>query len=303
MANMSTSYNNPAVREDLSDIITNVAPTETQFSSGLGKTKATQVHHEFLTDTNLETTNTSANKKEIEGADFRDDDIQNPIRKGNYTQIISQAFKVSGTQQATTIAGMKNPYEYHQAKAMIAYKHKLEWSTLFGTKNAGSATVAREMGGAFDCITTNRINANGAELTEKLFNDYLQRAWEKSSSPVDEVYVGIDLKRKISSFTAGATKNVESKDKRLINAVDVYESDMGIVKIFAHRMIDSVVSAPNTHNMLMISSKTWKLAELRPPKTYEAAKTGDSDKGVIIGEVTLEYLSEESNVAIKGLAG
>ena len=299
--NQSSSYNNPAARQDLSDIITNLSPKETQFSSGLKKTKATSVNHEFLTDTDLVTTNTSADKKEIEGANFRDDNIVNPVRKVNYTQIISQAFKVTGTEQATTHAGMKNPYTYHEAKAMVAYKHKLEWSVLFGVKNAGSATVAREMSGAFDAITTNRVDAAGAPLTEELLNNYLQMAWEKSSSPVDEVYVGIALKRRISGFTAGSTKNVEAKDKRLVNAVDVYESDMGIVKIFPHRLINSVLAAPGTHNMLMISSQTWKLAELRAPKTYTAAKVGDADKGVIIGEVTLEFLSEESNVAVKNL--
>ena len=36
-------------REDLSDFITNISPTETPFFSGIGRTKATAVVHEWMT--------------------------------------------------------------------------------------------------------------------------------------------------------------------------------------------------------------------------------------------------------------
>ena len=36
-------------REDLSDMITNISPTETPFLSSIGSSKATNVYHEWLT--------------------------------------------------------------------------------------------------------------------------------------------------------------------------------------------------------------------------------------------------------------
>ena len=298
----SSTYNNPVIREDLLDVITNLSPQETQFSSGLGKSVAKSTLHEWPVDEYDAVTNTAADKKAVEGADFGVGNVSNPVRKSNHTQIIVQDWKVTGTAQAVDTAGMKSPKDYHQAKSMVHWKHKLEWSLFHGVENAGSAAVAREMGGVFDMISTNAVDAAGVALTENLFNDYLQLAWESGGS-VDEAYMGAKLKRKIDSFTANSTRNVEVKDKRLINYIDVYESNFGVVKLFIHRFIDSVVAAPNTFNLALLTSSTWKLAPLqgREPKNYDAPKGGDYEKGAILGEVTLEALYEKANVGVKNL--
>lgn len=299
---MMTTYGTQVKREDLLDVITNLKPTETQFFTGLKKSKATSVYHEWAVDSYAAVTNTAADKKAVEGADWGDGDMVSPTREGNYTQIIKEVWKISGTAQVVDTAGMPNPKAYYQGKAMINWKHKAEWSLLHGTKTAGDATTAREMGGIFNMTTTNAVNASGAVLTEALLLDYLQLGWEASSAKISECYVGADLKRIISSFTAGSTKNIEAKDKRLINAVDVYESDFGIIKIFLHRFVDSVVTAEGTHNMLLIAPETLAYAGLREPKNYDAPKGGDYEKGAIIGEFTLEVKGEYANVAVKNLA-
>lgn len=303
----SNTYNNPSIREDLLDVITNLSPQETQFFSGLKKSVAKSTLHEWQVDSYDTVTNTSTDKKTVEGADYGAGDVTNPVRTQNHTQIIMQDWKVTGTEQAVSHAGMKNPKDYHQAKSMVHWKHKAEWSLLHGVETAGSATVAREMGGVFDLVNTNAISALNAgvptALTETLLGDYLQVGWENGGN-IDAGYVGARLKRKISGFTAGATKSVESKDKRLVAAVDVYESDFGIVKLFMHRFLDSVVSAANSYNLLLLTESTWKLAPLqgREPKNYDAPKGGDYEKGSIVGEITLECLYEKANVAVKGLA-
>lgn len=298
---MMTSYGSTVAREDLLDVITNLKPTETQFFTGLKKSKAKAVYHEWPVDTYASVTSSSSDKKAVEGADWGDGDMVSPTREGNYTQIIKEVWKISGTAQVVDTAGMSNPKAYYQAKAMINWKHKAEWSLIHGTKTEGNATTAREMGGIFNMTTTNSVNASGAALTESLFLDYLQLGWEASSAKISECYVGADLKRIISSFTAGATKNLEAKDKRLINAVDVYESDFGVIKLFLHRFIDSVVTASGTHNMLLIAPETLAYAGLREPANYDAPKGGDYEKGAIIGEFTLEDKGEYANVAVKNL--
>lgn len=298
---MMTSYGTTVAREDLLDVITNLKPTETQFFTGLKKSKAKAVYHEWPVDTYASVTSSSSDKKAVEGADWGDGDMVSPTREGNYTQIIKEVWKISGTAQVVDTAGMSNPKAYYQAKAMINWKHKAEWSLIHGTKTEGNATTAREMGGIFNMTTTNSVNASGAALTESLFLDYLQLGWEASSAKISECYVGADLKRIISSFTAGATKNLEAKDKRLINAVDVYESDFGVIKLFLHRFIDSVVTASGTHNMLLIAPETLAYAGLREPANYDAPKGGDYEKGAIIGEFTLEDKGEYANVAVKNL--
>lgn len=298
---VQNTYNTGIIREDLLDIITNLSPTETQLFTGLkrGK-KATNTYHEFPVDTYAAVTGTSSDKKQVEGADWGDDAISNPTRKGNYTQIIKQTYKVTGTAQAVDVAGMTSPKAYQQAKALINWKHKAEWSIIHGVKAAGNATTAREMGGLFDLTTTNAVAAT-TTLNEQRLGNYIQLGWQNSSAKISEIYVGAFLKRVISGFTAGATKNMDASDKRLISAIDVYETDFGVAKLFLHRYIDSVVSSANTHNMLLVAPETLFYSGLREPVNKDVPALGDYEKGVIVGEFTIENRYEAANVAVKGI--
>lgn len=298
----SSTYSNPTVVEDIVDVITNLSPTETQFMSGLKRSVAKSTLHEWPVDKYDALTNTSTDKKSVEGADFGAGDVTNPVRRSNHTQIIMQDWKVTGTDMAVAHAGMKNPKDYHQGKSMVHFKHKAEWSLFHGVEAAGTASVAREMGGVFDMITTNSVDAAGVALTETLFGDYLQLGWQNGGN-INAAYLGAKLKRRVSSWTAGGTKNYDQTDKRLVNAVDIYESDFGVVKLFLHRFVDSVVAAASTYNLALLDERTWKIAYLqtREPKNYDAPKGGDYEKGAIIGELTLESLFEEANVGVKNL--
>ena len=295
----SLSYNNPSMRESLLDFITNLSPIDNQLFTGLQKSKATATTHSWLVDEYPTLTANSTDKKVVEGADYGAGDVTNPTRKSNYTQIVRTDYKVSGTEQATLHAGMPNPKAYHMAKALVDWKNRAEWSILHGVAAAGNATTARELGGIFDQITTNKVANAAALFTEAIFNDKMADLWAKGGEP-DATYVGRKLKQVISGFTAGAVKNVDIKDKRLVSSVDVYESDFGIVKIFKHRYIDSVVAAANTSNILILQEGTWAIASLREPNNADAPKGGDYEKGAIIGEFTLEGRYEGVNFAGKG---
>ena len=233
---MSTNYSNPSLKEDLLNLITNLSPTENQLSTGLSKSKAQSSVHVWLVDSYDAVTTTSTDKKAVEGADFGAGDVTNPNRKTNYTQIIMQDWKVSGTEQATEHAGMTSPKAYHMAKSMVHYKNKLEWSLVNGVAAAGNASTAREMGGIFDQVSTNKVANAAVAFTENLMNDYFAQVWGTSAKAPDAVYVGAKGKRVISGFTAGSTKFTQVGDKRLINTIDVYESDFGVVKLFPYRL-------------------------------------------------------------------
>ncbi|MCA9333778.1 DUF5309 family protein, partial [Candidatus Saccharibacteria bacterium] len=193
-----------------------------------------------------------------------------------------------------------NPKAYHMAKSMVHWKQKLEWSLVNGVAAAGDASTAREMGGIFDQVTTNKVANAATAFTETLMNDYFAQVWATSAKAPDAVYVGADGKRVISGFTAGSTKFTESKDKRLINTVDVYESDFGVVKLFLHRFINDVLAAGSTGNIMILREDTWAIASLREPNNFDAPKAGDYEKGAILGESTLEGLYEKANFVGKG---
>lgn len=285
---VSIAQDNKAVREDLYDVITNISPTETQLLSGLARTDAQAVNHEWPVDV-LKTPGYNA---QIEGADAPYTARVAPTRKNNLCQIIEVSFNVSATADASNVAGMTKQYAYEMDKAMKEWSNDAEFALMRSTVISTSGSAIRSMTSLKAAISTNATSQSGVSLSENQLNDYLGTAWDQGGT-VDEVYVGKVLKRRISGFTAGNVKNVQAEDRRLVNAVDVYESDFGIVKLFKHRFITQ--SGDQGYDILGIQSDKFRVASLRAPQHQPLAKTGDSTKGMIIGELTLEFLAENSS--------
>ena len=111
--NTSLTYSSVAIREDLSDVIYNIAPLDTPFFSGCAKAKADNTFFEWQTDTIAAG---SANRQ-IEG----DDAIAAaaralPTRVGNYCQISYYVVQTSGTDDAVNYAGHGKHQAYQLAK-------------------------------------------------------------------------------------------------------------------------------------------------------------------------------------------
>jgi len=284
-----------AMREDLIDIITDVSPDSNPLMTMLGRTKASQPLHQWLEDYIARPTTVSSS---IEGAAATYADLANPERRTNWTNIVTQTFRVSGTEAAVDHAGMGDPYDYQAAKALTNWKNQAEFTLVRGAMASGSSGVARQMAGLDSVITSHFTARNsGSSLSETEFNDAVKEVWNDvgSSDVFDMVLVPFALKQRISQFTAGSTKTVDASDKRLTRPVDVYESDGGIVRIFAHKDVRSAAATPGP-TFLGIKEDKYKIAYLRDPKREELAKDGDRRNGQIVGEFTLEFLAERTSV-------
>lgn len=129
-----------------------------------------------------------------------------------------------------------------------------------------------------------------------------ETVWTNSGKEVNAVYTTMKGKRRISGFTAGSTKNVDAEDKRLVNSVDVYESDAArMVKLFAHRYVtvagDYTGAATPGFDVLALNEGTWAIAYLqgREPMTQDLATVGDRKSKQIITELTLECRGARGN--------
>jgi len=110
LTNTFTTYSAIGLREDLSDIIYNISPTETPFMTAIAREKATAVYHEWQTDV-LETPN-GANAQ-IQGDDISAFDAVVPtVRRGNYTQISRKTVIIAMTEEAVNKAGRKSEIGY-----------------------------------------------------------------------------------------------------------------------------------------------------------------------------------------------
>jgi hypothetical protein len=98
-------------REDLSDMIYRIDPTDTPFMSGADKEKATAVNHEWQTQA-LAAANSS--NAQLEGDDPTNSVTTPTVRLGNLCQISYKVAQVSGTQQAVDHAGRDNELAYQE---------------------------------------------------------------------------------------------------------------------------------------------------------------------------------------------
>jgi hypothetical protein len=306
-----TAHSAIGQREDLTDIIYDISPTETPFMSSIGKTKATAVYHEWQTDSLAAATTANA---AVEGADATSATLSPTVRLGNYTQIIQKTVQVSGTLDAVNKAGRKSEKAYQLAKASAEIKRDLETILLANQgRSAGTSTTARKLGSLLSWIKTNSdVGSGGADpatigvstrtdgtqrtFTETLLKTVVAEVFTSGGSP-KILMVGASGKQKVSSFAGIAAQRYMAPGNTpttIIGAADVYMSDFGTMSVVPNRFM-------RTRDALVLDPEYAALAYLRPFQTNDLAKTGDSENTQLLAEVTLEVKNEAAHGIIADL--
>ena len=152
-ANTTSTYDAIGNREDLSDMIYDISPTQTPFISGISREAATATNHEWQTDA-LATA--SAANKVIEGDDATTTAASPTVRLGNYTQISDKVPRVTRTQRQVDSAGRGDELDYQIMKSAKELKRDMESAILANkAKAVGSESVARELAGVESWLATN----------------------------------------------------------------------------------------------------------------------------------------------------
>lgn len=295
---MLVTYDNATRREDLLELISDVTPDDTPLSTMFKTSKASNTLHEWAEDY---ITPPSSVTFSSEGSAATYSALTQPARRNNITAIVTETFRVSGTEREVNQVG-GDPMDYQAAKAMRLWKMKQEFALVNGAIASGASGTARGMAGLINVITTLYTARNsGTSLSETEFQDMHQASWEQggTDNSFDLVLVPFGLKRKIDGFTAGATKYVDQSDKKLTQPVAIYETSAGIARIMQHRYVPSAAATPGPR-FLGIKEDKFRVAYLRKPFRETLAKDGDRENGQVVGEFTLEYLAERSSVNRSG---
>lgn len=140
IANTFLTYDAVGMREDLSDVIDNIAPTETPFLSALKKAKAKARFTEWQTDDLA----AAANNAQLEGNDSTFAAVTPTTRWGNYCQISSKSFIISRTENIVDKAGRDSEIDYQTVKKTKEIKRDADFGVIQNqTYNAGAAATAR----------------------------------------------------------------------------------------------------------------------------------------------------------------
>jgi len=310
------SYQAIGEREDLMDIIFNIAPTDTPFFQAIGREKAENTLKEWQTDTLA----AAAANAQLEGDEASFSAATPTKRLYNQTQIIRKTVIVSGTNRSTMKAGRGDELPYQIEKRSKELKRDIEFAL---TQNAAvtagvSDTTARKSGGFETWILTNAslatvgtagvvtASTNGQPdnaaaptdgtqraFTEPLLQTVNQLVFTAGGNPT-MLMVGPFNKRVASGFAGNATRTIDAEGARLQTSISVYEHDYGILSIVPNRF-------SRDRTACVIDPEYWSSAWLRPIMLEDLAKTGDADKRMLIGEMCLVAKNEASSGKVADL--
>ena len=305
--NTFDTYDSIGEREDLSDVIYNISPTDTPFLSSAAKTKATAVLHEWQTDSLAAAATDNA---VIEGDEATLDAITATTRLSNSCQIMDKTIVITGTQEAVDKAGRASEIAYQIAKKAKELKRDLEASlTSNNAEVTGSATAARVAGGLRSWVATNDVmgtsgtsggagntaatNGTQRAFTESLLKTVIKSVWNAGGNPT-MIMVGPFNKQKLSGFTGNSTRFDAGADATLYTSVDVYASDFGQLQVVPNRF-------SRDREAWVLDMDFWGVAFLRDFSMHDLAKTGDTEKKQLLLEATLESRNEAASGCVADL--
>lgn len=244
-------------REDLTDVLSILAPEETPILSSLNKQKANATFVEWTVDSLSDPVTAGIR----EGADVSTftDKFAGRARLGNYVQKFRRDFQVSDLQEAVDSVG---PAKIAQAEAKSIRELKRDIEATLASANDravedGSTTAyaLRGLGDWLDSAGPSDVpagfrtpaasiytaaEAGTTEFSETALNDIITSIFEQTGSTNDLMLIAdTGLRRVIADFarTSGSSDNsvrnvnYDGGSGQITLRVDMYESDHGMVSI------------------------------------------------------------------------
>jgi len=244
-------------REDLTDVLSILAPEETPILSSLNKQKANATFVEWTVDSLSDPVTAGIR----EGADVGTftDKFAGRARLGNYVQKFRRDFQVSDLQEAVDSVG---PAKIAQAEAKSIRELKRDIEATLASANdravedgSSTAYALRGLGDWLDSAGPSDVpagfrtpaasiytaaEAGTTEFGEEALNDIITSIFEQTGSTNDLMLIAdTGLRRVIADFarTSGSSDNsvrnvnFDGGSGQITLRVDMYESDHGMVSI------------------------------------------------------------------------
>lgn len=299
-------------REDLSDIIDMISPTQTPFITGCKKGKATATFHEWQTDALA----AAAANTNIDGNDAVVNTADPTVRLRNYVQYLSKTASVSAGAEAVKHAGIGRESElnYQVMKRGKELKRDLEYAAVRNQDStAGAAGGAPKMASVESWLVTNSTSVgqgtgqttpgysggtvaaptdstSTGTLSQTALKAVISNCYVSGGEP-DLIMASALIKPKFADFTGVATRFREvasGRQAQIIAGADLYVSDFGEMKLVPNRFMRDVT-------VLVLDMEHWQLCSLIPWTSWDLAKTGASTKKQLYGGYTLASLNEAAS--------
>lgn len=201
----------------------------------------------------------------------------------NYTQIGQEAVTVSRTERKRATYGVADEYTYQAQKKFKELAIRTERSLTQGVRYQSGNK--RFMGGLLSYITTNSRSGVVAN-SKSLLNSLIKDCYTTGGAPTS-LYVSPAVKAAISANVDPTLRRTTVEATGAGYVVDSFQSDFGHIEIFADRHV------PATKGILV--QEEFVTRRVFDGYFHEMlAKTGDGDKGEIVGEFSLEVKNQSA---------
>jgi hypothetical protein len=329
LTNSLATYSQTGRREDIIDEVFLIDPQETPFISSIGRTTATNTYHEWQTQS-LATA--SKSNFQVEG-----DDNVTPtaatarVRLGNYCAISYKVAAVSGTAQASNVAGVGNELDNQKMLKGVELRRDMELILLDNNAYAvGGTSTARECAGLAAYITNSDMSgrtlfsvaagtgANAwnlaatttAPLSLTILNGAIKEGFVDGGKP-NMLLLSPTQKQKFSALTLqsslGGAAQVrfstgQARAMPLIGTVDMWMSDFGTLDVMTDVQLAADTGSTGLDQAaFLIDTRYATLASYRPMFTEDLAKSGDNTKFQVLAEYTLEVGAPKAHAWLPAL--
>jgi hypothetical protein len=213
------------------------------------------------------------------------------VRRANTVGLFNIPVAASGTQMAIDIYG-NDSYDAAVGKGLVDLLHQLEKEVLRGKLNSAnslaSATTTRTMRGIRDQLSTINSTVTAASFAANphlYIGNLWQAIFDQGGSPDTETWgivAGATFFRNISDLNDTKVQDSNSKEefKRVIRQ---YTGPLGSATVMLSRVLPAT-------ELLLVPRERVKVAPLQSRSFFyeDLAKTGDNQKGHLVGEYTVE---------------
>ena len=314
-------YDIKGAREDLSEMVYMISPTEVPLQSNFG----VDTSESTLKQWQIDALPDAADIKKIDGDVFSANEISATSVRGNYHQIAWYGLQITRRADIVNKAGRRSEIGYQIARYGKALRRSQE-KTISTRKAAvaGGSSTASETAGIPAWIATNdQLGASGtsptlssgvpngagkigtarglkeAHINKAALDGYTQ------GGVMDFVCLAPALKAALSKFLFSSNSRIATqyqdqgkrpnKGTTVVGAVDVYVTDFFVLDIVPDRFVPSSATASE---VMVLDSSMWEISYLSPYHIKEISAGGDSERRMLIVDYALCAKNEASSAVI-----
>lgn len=228
--------------------------------------------------------------------------LENPY---NFTQIIAEAVKVSGSAEVNTTYGINDQMAHHISRLIgggdgMGGRNKagvlplmLQNTFYYGQRYVGTDDASREMGGFEYFVTTNVEDLSNRALDRQDIEDLQQACFDNGGDP-ETIVCGSWLKRKITTlYKENVVTNIDTRKGG--GHISRISTDLGELNVVLDRFCPS-------GRLYMCEKDKLGWIPFRPFGIYDRSSDGDYKLKDVLGEYGFVLLNEKGHGYLKNVS-